>query len=233
MKRLIASLAVSLGLVLANVSIVRAAEQWRLEMFNPAASTTNRTINIEYKVFSVVASDKFEVKLFQNNVEIGTQNIDTDHGDSSVFSVNIPTTGTYTYRIDATNSGDIGNTESKSRTVEVVDGPAPTVTTVFVNNGAAGGQGAGGAQTAAAGGAGAGGSGASGQVAGETADEGTVSAEGSATDENSENPGDVLGDSETTANNNRRRNITLGVALVLVVAGAAYYWFLARPRNSA
>lgn len=235
MRRLIASLAISLGMVLANISTVAAARYWELQMFDPAA-TTNRTVNIEFKVMSTEKSDTFKVELFENGSSKEVKNIATPNGDSGVFSVSLPASGTYTYKIDATNNGN-ASTDTESRTVQVVDGPTPIVTTVFVDNGAGGGQGAGGTQAAATGGGAntAGGAGA-GEVAGAAANEGQVSAEGAATDENnqSENTGDVLGESDnTTASNNRRRNITLGIAAVLAAAGAAYYWLLVRPRNSA
>jgi VCBS repeat-containing protein len=223
MKRLIASLVLSLGLVLANVGSVAAARYWELQMFEPTASTTNRTINIEYKVLSTEEADTFDVELFENNVSKAShQDISSDSG---VFSVSIPANGTYTYRIDAENSDDPGNPQSESRTVQVVDGPAPTVTTVSANNanatggagGGAGGQGAGGV----------GGSGA-GEVAGETADEGQVGAE-AASDENQS--GDTLGAAANDAAANiRSRNTAIAIVLAVAAVAAAYYWFIMRPK---
>jgi hypothetical protein len=225
MKRLIASLAVSLGLVLANVGSVLAADFWELQMFDPA-TTTARKINIEYKVFSTNSEDDFAVNLSQNGTVIANQTIETPHGDSSVFTVDIPASGTYTYEIEAVNSraGATPQDDTESRTVQVVDGPAPIVTTVFVNNGAGGGQGAGGT---GAGGANAadGGQGA-GEVAGDVADEGTVGAE-AATDENQ---GDVLGAENDEAAQARSRNTAIAIVLAVAAIGVAYYWFIMRPK---
>lgn len=235
MKRLIASLAVSLGLVLANVSSAVAARYWELQMFDPA-TTTNRTINIEFKVMSTEQNDTFKVELFENGTSKGVQNIDTDYGDSGVFNVAVPASGTYTYRIDAINNGN-ASTDTESRTVQVNDGPEPTVTTIFTNNGA----GAGGVQAAAVGGAGGGGAAGAvdddGEVAGAAAaNEGQVDAEASATDEGGETEenGDVLGASGQDEKNSRSgwRSLLLTV-LALGIAGGSAYWFLVRPRISA
>lgn len=230
MKRLIASLVVSLGLVLANIGTAAAATRyWEVRIFDPAASTVNRTLNVEYKVFSTLAEDDdFIVRLFQNNTEVATHTVAHPHGNSGVFSISIPATGTYKYKVSATNTEAGETKETAEKTVQIVDGPAPTVTTVFVNNGTD----TGGIQTAAAGGANAADGSGAGEVAGSTANEGQVSAEGSATDENKEDSGDVLGESGTTDNNNRR-NIALWIIVAVAVAGAVYYWFLARPRDSA
>jgi hypothetical protein len=220
MKKLIASLALSLGLVLANVGSVFAAETWRLNMYDPSA-TTERTINIAYQVFSTSSVDTFKVELFQDVTELAEQNVTNPNGDSGKFTVNLPASGTYTYKIVATNNNDL-TTQDESRTVQVVDGPAPTVTTVFVNNGtgddAVGGQGAGG--TAAEGGQGAG------EVAGDVADEGTVGAE-AATDENQ---GDVLGAENDEAAQARSRNTAIAIVLAVAAIGVAYYWFIMRPK---
>lgn len=240
MKRLIVSLAVSLGLVLVSVSSAVAARYWELQMFDPAP-TTNRTINIEFKVMSTEQSDTFKVELFENGTSKGVKNIDTDYGDSGVFNVAVPASGTYTYRIDAINNGN-ASTDTESRIVQVNDGPEPTVTTIFTNNGAgAGGQGAGGVQAAAVGGAGAGGGGAGavdddGEVAGAAADEGQVDAEASATDENGEarENGDVLGASGQAETDGRSSwRSPLLIVLALGIAGGSAYWFLVRPRISA
>lgn len=235
MKRLIASLAVSLGLVLANVSSAVAARYWELQMFDPA-TTTNRTINIEFKVMSTEQNDTFKVELFENGTSKGVQNIDTDYGDSGVFNVAVPASGTYTYRIDAINNGN-ASTDTESRTVQVNDGPEPTVTTIFTNNGA----GAGGVQAAAVGGAGGGGAAGAvdddGEVAGAAAaNEGQVDAEASATDEGGETEenGDVLGASSQDEKNSRSGwRSPLLIVLALGIAGGSAYWFLVRPRISA
>lgn len=236
MKRLIVSLAVSLSLVLANISTAGAATRyWELRMFDPAASTTSRTINIEYKILSTIDSDTFDVELLENDTPKGLH--DDTLSDSGVFTVNIPATGTYTYKVTATNNTD-NSTDTESRTVQVVDGPAPTVTTISVNNNA-GGQVAGGVQPALAnGGADAGGEAAGGQVAGAAANAGQVNTgSDAATDATSgigDENGDILGASaeESEGATQNRWRTPLLVLLVLGAAGGGYYWFILRPRKS-
>lgn len=227
MKRLITSLLLALGILFAPVAASAfTSPYWELNMYNPSA-TTDRKINIAYHVFSTTKTDTFKVELFQNvTTKLAEDNITHEFGDSGAFTVDLPASGTYSYMITATNNTDLTE-KSESRTVQVVDGPAPTVTTVFVNNAGAagGGQGAGGAAAGAQAAATP-----EGQVAGAAAQEGQVSEE-AATDTQK---GDVLGAAaKVAATNNRGRNIAIGTIVAVVVLGGAYYWFLARPRNSA
>lgn len=229
MKRLIASLLVTVGLVFAQVGTAVGAttRYWKVDIFDPAASTVSRTLNVEYKVFSTIESDNlYNVKLFQNNVEVATQSVDHPYGDSGVFSINIPATGSYTYKIEAVNV-DAGQTKlSSEKTVQVVDGPAPTVTTVFVNNTPAGGAG----QVAGAGAPAVAAAPEAGAVAGAETGEGQVSAEAA---NDSQDRGDVLGAEKTeAAKNNKTRNTAIGIAVAVAILGGAYYWFIVRPRNS-
>lgn len=241
MKRLIANLIVSLGLVFVQLGSVTAApaRYWKVDIFDPAASTVNRTLNVEYKVFSTLETDNdYDVKLLQNESQVGaTQQINHVYGDSGVFSVSIPATGSYKYQVVATNN-DAGETLfSAEKTVQVVNGPTPTVTTVFTNTGAAGG-GAGGVQGQGAGGAGAGGAGGGvaaadggGQTAGAATDE-----DGQVTDEAAKDTKDVLG-AESTADDKKdsssRKWLYGGGLLAAVVAGAvAYYLLVMRKADS-
>lgn len=238
MKRLIASLVFSLGLVMANVSSAAAVTRyWQLQMFDPAV-TTSRTINIEFKVASTIREDEFTVELLENGTSKEVRGIATDYGDSGVFSVALPATGTYTYRINATNSGD-STTKTESRTVQIVDGPAPTVTTVFVNNAAADGGGGQGA-VAGAGGQGAGGA----AVAGNDAEAGNVAAAATpdgetatndqgATTDDPNNQGDVLGaEAAASTTKSSRGGLYAGLAtLVLAVAAGAYYFLRIRSTH--
>lgn len=231
MKRLITSLALGFGLILANLGHADAATRyWEVQMYDPAASTVNRTLNVEYKVFSTLAEDNtYTVRLFQNNAEVASQIVNKPYGDSGVFNISLPATGTYKFKVEATNVEATETKSSAEKTVQVVDGPTPTVTTVFVNNGA-GGQGAGGAAAGQAGANAAargGQAGEDGEVAGETADEGTVGAE-AATDEND---GDVLGaENEEAAKAKRSRNTAIAIVLAVAAIAAAYYWFIMRPK---
>ncbi len=245
MKRLIASLVFSLGLVMANVNSVAAVTRyWQLQMFDPAV-TTSRTINIEYKVASTIREDEFTVELLENGTSKEVRAITTDYGDSVVFSVALPATGTYTYKINATNSGD-ATTKTQSRTVQVADGPAPTVTTVFVNNAAADGGGQAGGGGGNAGGQGAGGAGAVGAAGANDAvgqADGNVAAantEDAANTDNqagntdgSNNQGDVLGaEAAASTTKSSRGGLYTGLgALVLAAAAGSYYFLRIRPRN--
>jgi hypothetical protein len=233
MKRLIATLVLSFGIILGSASTLFAAPRyWELQMFDPS-QTTEKTINIEFKVFSTVASDDFTVQLKENGANKASKAITTQHGDSDVFNVSIPATGTYIYQITATNIGD-GTQQSESRTVEVVNGPEPTVRTVFVNN-----EPDAPATTANAGNA----ENNDGQVAAaddEAAGQDTngEDGEGQVTDEaansqqdgSSEEDGGVLGATDQ-ANNNGRTNVLVALLLLGGAAGS-YYWFVQRPRSS-
>jgi hypothetical protein len=137
----------------------------------------------------------------------------------------LPASGTYTYKTVATNNAD-ATTKEESRIVQVVDGPAPTVTTVFVNT-AAGGAGAGGA------GGGAAAAPAAGQVAGAAVGEAGQVTDQAATTGSKDNKG-VLG-AETAADNkksNNNRNWYIGGGIVVALgAGAAYYVLRMRRAN--
>lgn len=224
MKRLITTAFLSLLTVLAVASPAAAVERWKFQMFDPAA-TSNRTLNIEYKVLSISDEDVFTVKLYQNGTEVASQNITTDFGDSGVFNVSLPATGTYQYKTVADNSNDPANKE-ETRTVEITNAPQPTVVTV--NNGAAaGGAGGGGANAAnaAGGGAGATTDGANGQVTDDAA----------STDEQNSNQ-DVLGaetKEEADKANSRRRNwYAAGILAVVAAAAAAYYMLVVRRSDA-
>lgn len=217
-KRIIASLALTLGLVFANVTGASAVTRyWQLEMFEPTASTSNRTINIEYKVLSTVSTDTFEVKLFQNDAQLGTQTASSPHGggNSGVFNVSIPATGTYTYKVTAKNNAD-SSTDEKSRTVQVVDGPSPTVTTVFVDNGTP----AGGATAQTAGATGAGTTATTGAVAG--AETGTVSDEAAKDDKSPV---------KNTASTNKNDYTLPAILVVAAIMAFGYYWYWIRPKT--
>jgi hypothetical protein len=228
MKRLITSLLVILGLVFAQVGAAGATPRyWKVDIFDPAASTVSRTLNVEYKVFSTVDDNDFTVELFENAVSKGTQSITHANGDSGVFSINLPATGTYKYKVVVDNNVAGETKESAEKTVQVVDGPAPTVTTVFVNTAAAGGAGAGGA------GGGVAAAPAAGQVAGAAVGEAGQVTDQAATTGSNDNKG-VLG-AETAADNKKsdnNRNWYIGGGIVVALgAGAAYYVLRMRRAN--
>ncbi len=125
MKRLIISLVFALGILL-NTSSASAFEQWKFQMFEPT-TTTQTTLNIEYKVLSINKDDTFTIKLYQNDLELATQNVTTDYGDSGVFIINIPASGSYTYKTTALNGTE---EKTETRTVQITDAPQPIVTIV-------------------------------------------------------------------------------------------------------
>jgi len=225
MKRLITSLLLALGILFAPVAAGAFTSQyWELNMYNPAA-TTDRKINIAYHVFSSTKTDTFKVELFQDITKVAESDITHEYGNSGAFTVDLPASGTYTYKTVATNNAD-ATTKEESRIVQVVDGPAPTVTTVFVNT-AAGGAGAGGA------GGGAAAAPAAGQVAGAAVGEAGQVTDQAATTGSKDNKG-VLG-AETAADNkksNNNRNWYIGGGIVVALgAGAAYYVLRMRRAN--
>lgn len=208
-----------------------ATRYWSVTMFTPAASDTDRTLNIAYNVLSTVATDKYNVNLFQNDVQIDSQFVDHGKGgNSGAFSVTMPANGTYSYKISAENisAGETKTTDTK--TVKIVDGPSPTVTTVTVNTAGQNGTGTTGATTAAANtGTGAG------QVNGATTNTGTGTTNGTVNADGSSNTtakknGDVLG-SETAKAKASDKGKWYGLgAGAIVLGGAAYYWFVMRRK---
>lgn len=240
MKRFLISLLATVGLLLPAASATAVSRYWTIDIYEPSA-TTNRTLNVEYKVFSTVPSDTFTVELFENSVSKGTQSVTHPNGNSGVFTITLPATGTYSYFVKATNHGDATAKNSKTVTVQVSNAPQPTVTTVTVNQAApatAAGGGGGGAGAGAAGGAGggavAGAPGAAGQA-------GPGAAAGAATDPNANagavtdqaanteanNNQDVLGaqaqESARRVRNNRNRNLAVVAVLAASAAGYIFY----------
>lgn len=239
MKRLVTNLIVSLGLVFVQVSSAAAnpARYWKVDIFDPSTATTSRTLKVAYNVFSTLKEDdNYTVELFENNVSKGTQAITHENGDSGAFSINFPATGSYIYQIVATNH-DAENQQigSAEKTVQVNDGPSPTVTTVFTNTGAAGGAGGGAQQVDAVGAGGAGGgvaaAGGDGQVAGAAADD----SDGEVTDEaaTTEDKNDVLGAEATaTGDNKNSRSWLYSVGLLAAVAAGALAYYLLVVRKA-
>lgn len=223
MKRLIVTTLVTLGFVFAQVgSAAAAARYWKVDIFDPAASTVNRTLNITYNVFSTLPEDNdFTVELFENSVSKGTQTIDHANGDSGAFSINIPANGTYTYKVVATNVDAAGETkESETKTVQVVDGPAPNVVTVN-NASAAGGSGSG--------------SGVPGDANGDGVvdDQAAVVAVQGAQDDAKDDEA-VQGAQKTEGDkNDSNQALWWAVVVGLVLLGGAYYMFRIRRANQA
>lgn len=244
MKRLTLLFIVSLfSLIGLAVPAAHAVERWKFQMYDPAV-TTDQKINIEYKVMSIMPSDTFTMRLYRDGVLKGQRNTTSDSG---VFTVNLPDSGTYDYKVTATNEA-VSETREASRTVVVEDDPEPTVRTITVQTAQPVAQPAGGAEAAAAPGDGAavaqapapgeeeaavGQDGAgdeqdAGAADDQEAAEGQTTPEAQATDEGTEE-GDVLGqEAERAADSS---NTAWWVALLaVVVAGVGYGVYRFRPK---
>lgn len=218
MKRLLLALITAFAFLLQTIGVEAATRYWTVDIYQPS-STTNKTLNVEYKVFSTLADDDFTVELFENNVSKGTQNVTTSNGDSGVFSIALPSAGTYSYYVVATNSGAEASKTSKTVSVQVSDAPEPTVTTVTRNvvTPAAAGNGAGAAGANQAAAAGNGGAVVADGIATPQAATTTVDGVGNA---------DVLGAEATRSaaaiTNNQSRDRAIGSLAALLGAGILY-----------
>lgn len=222
MKRLIATIAVTFGFVLALAGSAAAApaRYWKVDIFDPAASTTSRTLNVAYNVFSTTDTDNdFDVTLLQNGSQVGTQHISHDNGNSGAFSISMPTTGTYKYKVVADNNDASETQESAEKTVQVVDGPAPTVTTISSTS-STGGAGGGTSGSTAAAQPGTGSGAVAGATAGDANGDGVVDSTAATTDQNKK---DVLGAETAAAAKKSRGWYVSATLLALVVAGVVAY----------
>ncbi len=144
MKNLIYLPIAIIAIVLATSGITIAATPWNLNMSEPVAESSNKKLNISYNILSTASNNSFLVELTQthdgNTQSLGTQTVNTSRegasGDNGLFKVDMPDTGVYSYTITATNDmgtpSDSSDDESKSKTesIEVVDGPEPTIIVV-------------------------------------------------------------------------------------------------------
>lgn len=209
MKRLIA-LMLGLATLFGLSASVAAASFWTLAAYTPAP-TTNKTFQIEYSVQSTTPTDDFTVDLHPYGSatvlaeQAGVNESGKPSGNSKVFMVTVPSAGTYSYTIVATNNGD-STTKSADVKVTVNDPPAPN--TVYVLNGSPSAN-----DTTAA-------------ATSETTSSGQIgnsaSTQKPVTDSKS-----VLG---STTQKAKASNTAwyVGVPLVAVVLGGLYYWFVAR-----
>lgn len=103
------------------------------DIFTPT-TTSNKNLGVEYKVISTIVDDTFSVALYQNGVALPeVREVTHPYGDSGVFNIALPNTGTYSYFIRTTNHMDNESVvDSKTVSVQITDVPEPTVTTTFV-----------------------------------------------------------------------------------------------------
>ncbi len=222
MKRLITTAIITLvSLVVLTVPAYAVLQRYvNVDISEPAA-TSNRTLNIAYGVTSTIPEDDFKVELFENSLSKGTQEVTHNNGNSGVFSISLPATGTYSYYVQSTNHGDGESTKpSKTVSVQITNAPQPTVTTVFTNTGA-GGQGAGTAGTATGGQT-------AGAVAGDTNGDGVVDDQAASTDKDKK---DVLGaETKKTDDGSKTSNWWYAGGLAALLA-AGYYYLVVRRAN--
>lgn len=142
MKKLIISIFVSLfatlsfsSTALAITSEVPASNRfWQVQIFTPALTDSNKSLNVEYTVLSTLATDSnFTVTLYQNGSSVGAQTINHPNGNSGAFNIGLPATGSYSYKIDVANTSAGETKTSETKTIQIVDGPAPIITTVQRN----------------------------------------------------------------------------------------------------
>lgn len=232
MKRLIISLVAALSVLSISLSASAQARYWQVQIFEPNTTTTNRKLNVEYKVLSTIQNDSFTVELFENGDLKGTQAVTHAYGDAGVFAIDLPKTGTYKYFVEATNHGD-GNTtkESQTVTVKVVNEPSPTVTVIHTDDpsGVTGGAG-GGANGAVLASNGTGTPGNGENNTGNVGENG-VSTTNEGTSSDKQNDGSVLGTEAQAANRTRRPSWWLSLPVALVAIGGALYWWRTRQNN--
>lgn len=232
MKKLLISIVFSLVAVLgfAPSALAITAEApsvsnryWQVQLFTPALNDSNKTLNVEYTVLSTLSGDNsYTIKLYQNNVAVGSQNISHPNGDSGVFALSLPSTGSYTYKIDVTNNVAGETKTSDTRTIQIVDGPAPIVTTIQ-QAAATTNAGVGEATNFAAG--------AGGQTSSDKKDDAKdKSVGGQVTDKAATTAdGKSLGAKTADKKSNSTKWALTGVA-VLLIGGIAYYWLVLRNK---
>ncbi len=209
-----------------SASALAATRYWSVTIFTPAASDTSHTLNVAYNVLSTEANDVYTVKLYQNEVEVGSQVVDHGKGgNSGAFNIALPSNGTYNYMISANNTtaAEVKNTDTK--TVKIVDGPKPSVTTVTVNNadqngstGATGTTAANGAETATT---------AATTAAGQTNGANNTNGQVDASGDNKTGSG-TLGAETTNKKSNNKLSWAAGLAGTAALLVAGYYWIRRR-----
>ena len=221
---------------LGAVAAATPSNGWRVNISTPA-NTTSKTFNVEYTTLSINSADHITVELFQNGGSVGSQTTTKPYGDSGVFTITVPSTGTYSYFIKATNTGDPTPKNTSTVTVNVSDAPQGSTTTI--NTGTTGGGGG-----AGAGGAGGGGAGAAGGAAGTAATTtgqpaGQVGAGPATTGGVTQDDANVLGEQtqnqQQGGNNNDGTNWPLAIAILAALAGAGFggyrYYLIRRDAN--
>jgi hypothetical protein len=195
------------AIVLLSPGLVDASHFWDVKMSDPTTSDQVRTFNIEYVALTTLNSDKITVKLQQNGASIATD-ITKKGGDSGVFKVNVPSDGSYTYKLTATSSDDGSTRSTTAKQVQVTTPEGASSSDVEVTD----------ADTTT-------GDQTGGVVAGETDQPGQVGENGATTDkDNQPSEGDQLGEQTTDSTDNTIWAILAAIAILLT----GYYWFFYR-----
>lgn len=122
MKRLLISFLFALALVVFPASVHADPAKWAITLSTPPASIGGTTLELSYGVLSAVASETFEIKLYEEagvtDTLLGTQSITHANGDSGVFELTV-SPGEHEYYIVVLNSnGETKTSETVNTTVE-------------------------------------------------------------------------------------------------------------------
>lgn len=223
MKRLINSALISLlAFVVIAAPASAAVRRYVSVDISKPATTANKTLNVQYTVLSTVNTDDFSVELFENSISKGSQSVTHANGNSGVFNISLPTTGTYSYKIVTTLvSGDSENGttyDSKTINVLITTEPTPTVTTIAADT--SGGGAAAGTNGSAQGAQGGAASGNTGTVTDDAAS--TTGDKDVLSDENKKS------DEEKAADN---RKLLYGIGLIALLAVGLAYMYIQRLKS--
>jgi hypothetical protein len=221
MKRILTIVLMFLALCLPATVSATASNGWRVNISDPA-DQTSKTFKVQYTAFSTTASDKITVELFQNNASVGTQTTLKPYGDSGAFDISVPSNGTYSYYIKATNSSDETPKTTNTVTIAVHDPAVTTITPATATRNVSADEGTDVAANGSAGGS-----------TQNTNSNGTVG-EDSASDKKSDDSKDskdsddkkVLSDASSKSSN--LPWYIGGLALVIAAIASGYYWIQRR-----
>jgi hypothetical protein len=100
---------------------------WSLTISELSPTTNTKTFNLDYATVSTVLSDTFNIDLYQNGVKINSQTTPNTGkgGDTGRFAISVPSDGTYSYSIVATNLADASTKTKLVSAPTVVNSTAP------------------------------------------------------------------------------------------------------------
>jgi hypothetical protein len=100
---------------------------WSLTISELSPTTNTKTFNLDYATVSTVLSDTFNIDLYQNGVKINSQTTPNTGkgGDTGRFAISVPSDGTYSYSIIATNLADASTTRVRTYRSELYGASKP------------------------------------------------------------------------------------------------------------